>query len=900
MSDAVSTQAPLKSLSGAASIRPNLSFESQLGSFDRAVGLRDYVRSLEIEEPLWQALTEAAGKLPPALAQAAPCGVVIAREPLIGLAVIAAKWPDILVPLCADEGRGLTGAEGISSSLAYNSSLGEWLDMRENLAPPTAADSPPMLMRAWRAPHQGLATAFRDSSRVGSAQRGGIICLVRSVRGEASELPALAHAGTFGNDSLLADVSECGYDILLAVVAALGLPRQQSGAPYARLDELMQKLAGDRPIGRLLELLNSTDQLEFQRLARDYDRGLRPAATTKHELILPTDEGKPRHAASLFTAAHFKHITPGEFMEIADHLAAHTPSRTVGRNDAHSPTLITDQVLAECGIGFFAGSNGVVAVIGAAEESGRQTTDSAMSDAIRDFFANDAALLKERYLLALAMRMTLGHASEKIVRAYRNMELEALRSAWAANPDTVKERLRRIVFGYPAFARADEAFFRDHQRELLEALARAMYRAPQLIADLARENQQFSVNDAVAALCSATPFDPEKIWAESFDAATAQFFLLAFSNDDARVQLSGYPAFFGRNDMEAQAGKSRRAAILATLNDAWRKPKRDAILEQLDHRLQGPQVLTGLLYEVAREFDNLVYDDKEPFAAMLLCDASCEYLRRGLRGKAWSTLISWPGDAEIAKALFSRDRRFAIWLDPLLRFNVRWSAELERKAQVRAEEGFRSWLIAVLALDALVGCASLGDRLESLSWNAFMLYKLDLGHAPRDLLPELLERCDFANQAIWECLCDPEETEHVWTSDEGARKFKAAVTPLFDAFPMLLLMAATRAPRREDEAAPTFVFSEELRTFLTSAADSLGSSVVEGLQNTVKTTLALQSEWRSMANQWQFPRAAFDQWRTALREREAALQAFQRALQPLRREARLRPAVTAPGTAPPA
>ena len=167
---------------------------------------------------------------------------------------------------------------------------------------------------------------------------------------------------------------------------------------------------------------------------------------------------------------------------------------------------MTDNVLDECGIRIaISPDEGASALIGLGDETGPREDPNRAAEVIRDLFERDAALLKERYLLTLAQQLTLGDASEKIYEEFQELELVALRNAAALDPAAAGERHRA--------ARVRPSRDQGRTRPRSERAAklcwsgstRPLVRIPGFLKALADKVPKLTANEAVAALCSASP-----------------------------------------------------------------------------------------------------------------------------------------------------------------------------------------------------------------------------------------------------------------------------------------------------------------------------------------------------------------------------------------------------------
>jgi hypothetical protein len=832
--------------------------------FLRVKSVAEIALSVVLEAALWDALVNAVrdtfdGYLP---SEQRPFSVIVASDPLLGLATAEALYPGAKLPL-READRSVTRAR-LPEFLGGFQSLYLWREDIRALGSQTG----PLLIRAWDSPADRVA--------------GELV----SLAAERDEPPMIYLMKTSPKAHGLQPVADITYrarDIVAATIRRLNILGEMTGAPHRSAAQWIDAfIASGVTLDRILAALNTAKHHDFYQLAWTEERRLSPLPAERvNTFILHENEEKPRHAASLFLAAHFPELTPGQFVDLADALASHTPASTPGNHKLRPPVEVTDLVLRQCRIHFVPDQRGgYVAVIGADaaeaadpnEYSGSEV--GSMASDFRRLFERDAALLKERYLTALAMRATLGHASEAVADRYRELEIEAMRAAAALDPEAARERLRRIVFGYPVFLRATDGYLAANRRGLESMLRRAVSRTPRLIEELAARVASFQPGEALRALCEAEPVDTDADWPRLFREACARLFWLVYTGMPEQVSLSDYTAFVGRGGASsADEARLRREEALNALRIAFDNPEEDPLLAPFGDKRKNTTLLTALLHAVAREFPRLYYRQNQPFAATLFGEIALQYVLWGLRGKRWHSLPPWPDDVTLARALELNGRMDA-WCSPARRVETRYADRTAAEGAVHAE-GRLSWLTCILMLDGLVASASFGDELESYTWNVFYFHHIKL--APKDTN---LDLSSFSSPTEWELLCLPDPDEESALGTLPAR--------LLRMFPVLLLMAATRDPASPPDE-PRFVFSGALKDFLRQAKGRADEAWVDELRDAVREGKKIQNEWGEAVNGWVFPRPALNDWRPAFRARVNALAAFQRALDPLRREIGLRP-----------
>jgi len=895
---------------GSAADQPAAVSKFQLGglveAFDRVADLSEYVGPLIKADKLWGALVSAVralGVSPPA--RHPPRGVILSSHPLIGLAAAAALIGDVGVPL--RRGEAPLSRDGLGATLAADRSAAVWLSSLERLP----AEGSALLMRAWDQKYPTLAAEVArglPTSRVGGQR--GLVCMLQPDQAagfaEAEELP------------ILIDVAASGQplEIVLGAIITLGLPHPSADMAPQQLQGFLEEY-GAAPI---LQALNSEDHHVFNDLTWQYVLRERPFASKRRSLIISDDETTPRHAASLFVAAHFPYAPPGAFFALADMLASLAPTRQPGQNSPRDPEEVSDAVLRACGIRFARTLAGALRpVIGSeAATDGEQGQEEAekMTATIATIFDKDAALLRERYLQMLANWLTLGHPSEAIAARYQTMEISALAAAAAAEPEAARERLRRIVFGYPVSVHAGRDFLDSNRREFKRRLQRSVRRAPSMLAEIASRLPHFQQKDAVAALCVAEPIDKDKRWTEDFHTAAAALFWQCYLDSPQQVTLDGYPAFFGRGGMTAAAAIVRRKAALRALRVAFDGSRDEPMLDQIHGRMGDGGAVVQVLNDVASATGRLVDSATEPFGSTLLGELCAQFLLRGLRGKAWAAAPTGLDDTALVRALtlvrwlkdwLNTGRRTALhaaWDDAVDDEGVRYDT-LDKEAR-RYHAGHRTWLNCLLVLDALLGLRSLdapdeaSPSTEPGAWNIFLVSQLYPGK-PQSL--DQISTYDFADSAPWEWLCADGAVPPPWRDDDAPR-FQNMVAELSLLFPLFLLIASVRGQAGDPSGMPGFSFSEGLRSLLlcstrpagrsaveeallATGEQPCGPSLVEELLRIIDIGRRMQNEFRQAVNRWQIATPYLPQWQAMLRDREATLAAFQRALRPLVRDLRI-------------
>jgi hypothetical protein len=889
---------------------PNLGSEP----FRHDPSLDAWVSACIAEPALWGALQRAVAACVLEARPGATSGIVLAEHPLIGLATIAALGGDIRVPVRSLDERPRS-AGGLKDALRpETTNLGRWQALLQGIE--HAGRS--FVMRAWDMRDVDLRAISRD---LGQPDASGprIICLVQGPRKYED------------TDPVLADTCGRTRDILVKVIEDLDLPREilpsERKAARVLIDALQQEfqISPDQ----ILRSLNSTEHAEFEKLAWEPHLKEGDGKKLLDDWIRPVSEDKPRHTASLFVAAHFPPLPPDTFIELADMLAARTPCHSPGRNDSQPPEEVTDRVLDDCNIRFIQRLRQKRVYIGS-PQGDRPTGERAAL--VKHLFDRHAPLLVERYLYTLALRLTLGHASDDIVGDYQEMEIKALRRL---NRDQASERLRRIVFGYAAVGSLEHGFKGANQRSLEAKLLRAVRRVPGFLDLLLQRGPAdavspdgdaatLSLSDAVSALCTVRPLDDE--WEGEFHAAVARLFWYAYAANPGEVTLAACPPVFDQGDsMDEDERRERRQALLHRLQDCLDLQTGGDRSDVWTKRLHEPQTVTHLVSDVARQLPGMVSSDTDSFGASLLGEAACQYLIRVIRHSPWRGVPVWPqgraADHSPARGITSQ--RFKRWLTPDERYGdlVLQSSRPLRRGTLQpttvpsklpafsaaagpdlVAEGYRTWLLALGALDGLVGIAAFGDDLEGNVATAVM-FDSNLGTGQVGWqLQVAVERGIFNYRVLWEWLCDPsvhdihdlladgepqsEDELKGWAS--MLAQFRLTVPHLWEAIPVLLLMAATRVPDRDPVE---FELSPAMRRFLVGEPGTAGSASAAGrapvlaLLATIERLQKLQRAFREALDKWRVPFREREVWHLALRDREAALSSFRRTLDPLRRDA---------------
>jgi hypothetical protein len=639
-------------------------------------------------------------------------------------------------------------------------------------------------------------------------------------------------------------------------IHALKLPSYQPCISAAAAEELIRKLfeAFELRADGVLQALNTIQHDRFERLAWRLVIKDNPATSepfSKH--VLSRGEDCPRHAAALFLASHFSRLSAAQLVTLGDVLARNTPSATLGSNATRPPTQITDHVLDECGIRIaISPEEGASALIGLGDETGPREDPTRAAEVIRDLFERDAAQLKERYLLTLAQELTLGDASEKIYEEFQELELAALRSAAALDPAAAGERLVRLVFGHPAI-KGERDLEANERQNLLERFDRLLVRFPGFLKALADRVPKLTANEAVAALCSASPATLDEPRQYFFWYGAANIFWGAYADGPPKLTLRAYPGLF---DKFEQAGRCE--ALVKTLRGILDGETQHRALQELAARFKETALLRRLLADVGLLFHEM--DDAGGFNVVLLVDAATHFIAASLKGRTWAEVAIEPAtaDSPLAEALLAPAT--AHW----------WREPGERirgdEPDVLLTEARRLNRMVRAIVDGLVGSSSFEDT-EDLAFDIWLIDAMGF-----DRTVENISIGYFHSRALWTgVLHDPNEDE---------RDFLEVIKPILELFPLVVLMAATRTGVAAD-GLPVFTFTEPLGRFLTDTAPFSSGPPVKQLTAMIDSAAKFQQSWRNAHDNWYLAVSDRGKLVSAFRDRVGALRAFERTLRPL-------------------
>jgi hypothetical protein len=770
-----------------------------------------FVRPNLADPRLWGALIEAVSDLGAPATPPPGFGVVLSEEPLLGLAVVAALGRgEARVPVFEDARNRALPFETIVSQHPLYSLFCESVGRQ----PPRGY---PLLMLGWAASGEQLLRDVRSDLPI-SGECDPVICLMQSP----------PHGAVLG-DLVLVDVPRRAEEILARAVVSLGLPKRN---PCVDI-EVAAKLIRDMiDAGRLIDIvaaLNTKENHKFESLALDVALG----ANTQSPLRGKISEATPRESASLFVASHFEGLAPETFLDLADTLAQRGPQRRLPEHRTRPPAVVTDEVLAACEIKFALRADKVTQFCVFDGDNLEPAEAQATGVILRRTFSDRAPLLKERYLQILAARMTLGHPSGEIASTYAILEREALRAAWSqADPYLGHQRLRRIVFGFPAAPTLGVAAPQGGQRQFGEAFELAVLRAPQFIRDWARRDSGppgadqdaflataasgITLAEAVEALSVAEPADGNEAWREAFHHAAANIFWSLYgAGDDA----APFTAFLPWTAPGLSAAERRRIAM-EILGDVLAEGTAQGMASGAASRYRDPATVSMLLADVAVHFDAMLRVDTERSQpVILLSRTAAAYVQTALSSRPWPKVRDWralgrddASVAALARAMFSLD--MGAWL-----LAPRDVAEGEAAS---VEEGRDIWLALRTTLEALTGVSAYG----ALEPEVISRWLLDHGRIA----------ASFDSVALW-------MVERDSRGRDNFPDFLAAIRPLAVLFPVVVLMAATVSPAADGADLPRFGFGPDLRAWLgeqTAAGfTSRGAEVLER----IRLGLELQRQW---------------------------------------------------------
>lgn len=835
------------------------------------VALEAWAGDIVPDADLWLAMREAvaavlglqfmAGQSP----EQGSAGIVVADQHLLALAAAAVLQPHARLLQSTRERQLVRQRQ--QDTMNADTDLGRFLNRcRRQPAAPGG-----WVMRCWDQPGlQAAAEAALADPVNRTLLAGGVVCLqhTRHVTDDG--------ASAWGAQvalPVLADLSRNWKAVLGHVLWRLPLPadiRARHCADLQSAQELIDQLLQMGASGeQLLQDLNTPQFADFQRRVH---RLHADDAPQQHELferfVLDRDESHPRHAASLFLAAHFNELTPRQFIDLGDILVGHTPAATPAQDAQRDPTAITDRVLADCQIRFIRTKQGG-AVVGLAvvDDPGPRQADRlnlGAAEALCALFEREAPLLKERYLACMGAHRVFGHPSDAVADRYLRLEVEALRTAQAGESYSAGERLRRIVFGAQPAGDPD-------------ALLRAMERAPELLATYAGSDDRV-LQGALVDLCSGPAANDAKAVEPLIRMAMAGVFWTTYARLPARVGLRAFRAFF--SDEVADAAQ-RRDDALALLRRILGAP--DALGRFGPAEAPAAGLASQVMADTLRCFEDILDSGPRGLDTAMLVEAGLAHLEWHARGVPWSTRPAWsvsgatavdgaaaePSDLALARIVTSP--RWVGWLhNP----KARQSAP-ERQPGRRSldDEGLLQLRIVRTVIDAWTGLTAF-ERWEAAALDVW--FRKALGG---DVMT--VGRLRFYDRWYWHCLMNPNpDDEHDETCQRLVRR---AVAPLLDSFGLLLLMVVTHQPAAGPGQPPRFVFSEALSKWLSCVELPDTRSPAQKFLRTLQSHVGpFQAQWEQAHREVTIVgELDLEAIRNSFADASQALQAFAAALHPL-------------------
>lgn len=820
--------------------------------FEQVMEIDEYAQQVIGSRPLWRSLVRAIiDEVDPT--DAGPVSIVLANNPLVAIAGATAVGErtgrPVRVPMAAHESSPIPGM--LASHLrqfGQNERLQDWLTRATTLGE-AEEQGRSVLVRAWGVPPVIFADELADTP---APLKAGLIATVQTADPEDAEV--FREATVWNAAGPLAP-------IIARVIHALRLPTHQPCASLDDARELLQRLLASNDVDGILRQLNTPEHDSFDRAAWRLDGEQRPETSALfNEHVLAGGEDRPRHTAALYLVSHFSRISPAQLVAMGDVLARHTPAAEPGADMLRAPPEVTDKVLKDCGIRVVETEDqGGYALLG--PRDGMSTTEEPIQVAgrLRMLFQRDAPLLTERYLLKLAQDLTMGHASEAISDTYQALELEALRSAAALDPVAACERLVRIAFAHPVLAgiRAPEE---SEWRNLVQNVDRLTVRMPDFLKQVA-DIPRLPINDAVAALCSASPATLDEGRMKFFRRSAACIFWGAYAAGVPGLTLQAFPGLFDRSE----EGLARRHALVDSLRAILDNEAPDPLLQPLTGLFADAQLLGRLLADVGIHFSRIRFEQGLDIA--LLVDVASNVLLASLPRRPWRDVTpgSAAADRPLAQALLS-GRSQSWWREP---------------SDQALTDPQRLYRIARAVIEGLVASSSFNE-LEELSIDIWLIDAIDVDQTPENIDARYFHDID------------------AWHDINGLGKFLfQAVRPLLALFSLLVLMAATRTGTTP-EGSPVFTFSDPLRQWLVNPDRSPDERPLKQLTDMLAEARRFQEAWRTAHDHWHLAVSDRGKIVPAFKERVDAVRAFERALKPLIEQSRRQaPSVRMQGGAPP-
>ena len=834
-----------------------------------------------VERAFWLALVEAAREMfpvPPKTPRA--LGLVVSEDPLLGLAAAACHArPEVHIPIVGGAHRRLSRLDRLSDAVNLHYELRSFV--RECKGLPER--NTPSLMLAWdtRDP-LGKREAVSESLSGIASLKGGVVCLC-----DRRKNPYLAA----DHPDVLLDVSD-PVALVAGALWRLALPdldlRDQDDAEQW-LDKLLKM--PDLSLESVISGLSTPSHGDFLRHAqRLKTREWPEVAQTFERYAMTPAEDRPRHAISLFLVSHFSTLSPRQFIELGDALVMEAPTSRPARDQSSPPSLLTDQVLADCNVLFATGVLGdryaFLGSSGGGLDDQKSGGGPGRAEHLRWLFETRAPLLRERCLRSLGDSLVLGSPSWPIARDFIRHEAKALRAA-AENDDAelLEERLRRAVYGNAPRRMADAQGETAARREVARRISvfqRALDRVPALLDELAGSSSDDRLLEAVRTLCSPDPTRAALVPDDVLRAGSAWLFWLLYLRYAGRVRLRDFPSLF----QTAPAAQPVRAACVRTLYENLH------LLEQVGDRrylnnFDRPDLLVCLASDIAQEWGRITNDTPECARHGLFIETWTHYLRRTLYGSRWAHVADWesllrplapahatttPNDLALVRSLLAGEAPFdANWIRKGRLRGRGGDNEDERAASEALANGRALFDLAQLTLDAIVGVSAFGD-FEPLAIDVWLFDAM--GHRGSELPGYSFGFVQF----WWHYVGHPSGID-----DDIGTAFAGAADSVFDMFPVVALMVATHTAPRSTSKECEFVFSAELREWLIETPRHADRSPASIVLERVRGCLEFQRSWREAHTQLRLVRADWAAVKAAMDDRTAALSAFARALEPLAR-----------------
>ena len=873
--------------------------DTRTGSFDKVDWPIDFVPLDRfgprlVDDHFWRALVASArDNLQPTFDTLPPVGLILADDPLLGLAAASLFGrPDIHVPLYGNPRRRSRQFEAPNDAVNIHPHLRGFIQQCRTAPQRTT----PSLMLAWSTADILSANDTQIIEREGLGAFGaGLFCLcdrtnftdssrnsaivLELIKAQALVAGALRHLtlGDFG----------------------LGEQADQEEAEHW-LDRLLK--LPDMTLGRVIRSLNKPGQLEFLREAQRLKTRKFPELKALFEgIVLNAAENQPRQVASLFLVSHFSHLSPRQFIELGDALTQQTPRARPARGEASPSPLVTDAVLAASSIEFARTTHGEVATVVSAvdrDEPESQGGGPARAEQLRILFETRAPMLKERYLQCLADTLVLGHPSPLIASDYIRHEAQALRLFLKSDESLmVDDRLRRIVYGYG----------RDHDPQgepsddprRIAIFEQALDRVPELLdAAFGEAAGGDRLLDAVRALCSVDASRSGFVTGDTSRLGSAWLFWLLYARYAGKVGLLDFPHLF---DREASS-VGWRIDVVRTLREVLAPRESAGEMRTLDaFRRADLNVL--LIGDIVRQADKIVDDIVENARGGLLAEAWTCYLRNHLHGTRWREITAWSvlpvgsragqgagagagvpscdlGLAQLLLPQVASTPVAAEWITrSILRARGIDEASVERSRAF--ENGRALFSLALHVLDVVVGCAAFGD-FEILAVDIWLIKARGLSEVA-DVVWRLV---NFGDPRHWCAYCGSMDTG---LENAEIEDFRDVIDPVFDMFPVVALMAATSASPATVGTCPDFVLSGLLRDWLCQVSHATQEAPVDALIKRTDACIAFQRDWRDGHGQMRLKGVDWAGVRDAMDDRVQALVAFRRVLEPVQRDRRPSP-----------